>query len=568
MVRKTLFSLKTVISAIFLLLPTLVFATINVSVDRHSIMADESFQIKFESNESFGKPDFSPLSKDFEVLSTRQSNNTAFTNGQIETRTSWILDVIAKGHGKFVIPAINFGQKKSHAVTVEILKPDNKQYKDTHEGIFFEIEIDSDKPYVQEQVMLVVRLFLGIQINGSLSEPNIKGADAVIQKLGDDKNFETHRGNKRYSVYERRYAIFPQASGDMQIEPMVFKGQAGTNSRFFDNFLGNSGKTIVKRSDPITLAVQTIPTDYRGDHWLPAQNVQLTQTWPNLSANQSQDPSSGTQPTFHVGEPVTRNVILQARGLTASQLPELKTELSGDFKQYPDQAVLQDQVTEHGIVGTRTEKMAIIPETTGEFTLPEIVVSWWDTKTDRQVLARLPKMSINVLPAANSAVTALAPDISVDDKQLSGLGKIASENTSTNNNTATTNREPWFELSIIFGLGWLLTVLSWTWFHLGKQRVEDKGATERSDRKVMAQLKHVCADNDPVAAKDAILDWSGNIWPDNPATNLGKSVSVVMGNWVWRLRLSIVSYIAKRHCNGMVKNYGMPLEYISTSHHR
>ena len=92
-----------------------------------------------------------------------------------------------------------------------------------------------------------------------------KGADAVIQKLGDDKNFETHRGNKRYSVYERRYAIFPQASGDMQIEPMVFKGQAGTNSRFFDNFLGNSGAlTIVKRSDPITLAVQTIPTDYRG----------------------------------------------------------------------------------------------------------------------------------------------------------------------------------------------------------------------------------------------------------------------------------------------------------------
>ena len=527
MVSKTLFSLRMVFLAIFLLLPTLAFSTINVSVDRQSIMVDESFQIIFESNEPEGEPDFSPLQKDFEILSTRQSSNTTIINSQVETKKSWVLDVMAKGYGKLVIPSINFDQKKSQALAIEILKTNNKKDRDTNEDIFFEVEIVTDKPYVQEQVVLTVRLFIGIAINNnaSLSEPDLKGADAVIQKLGDDKNYKTRRGNKRYDVYERRYAIFPQASGNIQIDPIVFQGRAGTNSRFFNDFLNQSGKAIVKRSDPITLEVQTIPTEYQDDHWLPAQNVQLTETWSNLLANQSQDLSSEAQPTFHVGEPVTRNIILQAQGLTASQLPELKTELSDDFKQYPDQAGLSDQVTENGITGTRAEKIAIIPEAAGEFTLPEVVVSWWDTKTGQQATARLPKRLINVfvLPTASPAVTIPAPDVPVDAaEQSSGLGSTKSEDISTNNNVATTGVGPWFELSIIFGLAWLLTVLSWMWFHFRKPQVEDKGEAEQSCRKVMAQLKRVCAESNPVAAKDAILDWARNIWLDNPASNLGE----------------------------------------------
>lgn len=520
---KIIFSLRMVFSAVFLILPTLAFSTINVSIDRESIMVDESFQIIFESNESAGEPDFSPLQKDFDILSTRQSSNTTIVNSQVETNKSWVLNVMAKGHGKLVIPSINFGQKKSQALAIEILKTNNKKDKDTNEDIFFEVEIDTDKPYVQEQAVLTVRLFIGIAINNnaSLSEPDLKGADAVIQKLGDDNNYETHRRNKRYVVYERRYAIFPQASGNIQIDSIVFQGRVGTNSRFFNDFLNQSGKTIVKRSDPITLEVQTIPTDYPGDHWLPAQNVQLSQTWPNLLSNQSQDLSSEAQPTFHVGEPVTRNIILQAQGLIASQLPELKIELSDGFKQYPDQPALSDQVTENGITGTRAEKIAIIPEVAGAFTLPEVVILWWDTKTDQQATARLPKMLINVLPAANSAVTAPALEVPVDDvEQSSGLGSTESEDISTNNNVATTSVGPWFELSIIFGLAWLLTVLSWMWFHFRKPQVEDKDEVEQSYRKIMAQLKHVCAESNPVAAKDAILDWARNIWSDNPATNL------------------------------------------------
>ncbi|MFT5426133.1 MAG: hypothetical protein ACI9ZT_001074 [Gammaproteobacteria bacterium] len=525
MVNRNLFSLRMVFMAMLLFLPTLTFATINVSVDRQSIMVDESFQIIFDSNESAGEPDFSPLQKDFDILSTRQSSNTTIINSQVETNKSWVLDVMAKGHGKLVIPSVNFGKKKSQALAIEILKTESKKDKDTNEDIFFEIEIDTDKPYVQEQVVLTVRLFIGIAINNnaSLSEPDLKGADAVIQKLGDDKNYETRRGNKRYVVYERRYAIFPQASGNIQIDPIVFQGRVGTDSRSFNNFLNQSGKTIVRRSDPITLEVQMVPTDYQGEHWLPAQNVQLTETWPNLLANQSQELSSEAQPTFHVGEPVTRNIILQAQGLTASQLPELKTELSDEFKQYPDQAVLSDQVTENGITGTRAEKIAIIPEAAGEFTLPEVEVSWWDTKTDQQATARLPKMLINVLPAANAAVRAPAPEVPVDDvEQSSGLGSTESEDISTNNNVATTSVGPWFELSIIFGLAWLLTVLSWMWFYFRKPQVEKKGDADQSYRKVMAQLKHVCAESNPVAAKDAILDWARNIWSDNPATNLGE----------------------------------------------
>ena len=119
MVSKQLSKLRGVFLLVLLILPTLTFATISISVDRESIVVDESFQIIFESNESVGQPDFSPLKKDFEILSTSQSSNTSVINEKIESKKRWVLDVIAKRDGKLTVPSVKFGKKKTQPALVE-----------------------------------------------------------------------------------------------------------------------------------------------------------------------------------------------------------------------------------------------------------------------------------------------------------------------------------------------------------------------------------------------------------------------------------------------------------------
>jgi len=89
----------------------------------------------------------------------------------------------------------------------------------------------------------------------------------------------------------------------------------------------------------------------------------------NLKENWSENPLQ-----FKTGEAVTRTLTLLVGGLTAGQLPDLKSfirphisqdslsqkgnvkENVGDLKQYPDQAKLDEQKTAQGIISRREEK--------------------------------------------------------------------------------------------------------------------------------------------------------------------------------------------------------------------
>ena len=173
--------------------------------------------------------------------------------------------------------------------------------------------------------------------NASLSDPpDVSGATAVVEKIGDDKSYDTRRGGKAFNVVERRYAIYPQGSGNLTIEPVVFQGQISNGMSFFSNPFGRQPRTVVVQSDPITLNVRAIPKTFTGGQWLPARDITLSEEW-------SQYPLK-----FKVDEPLTRTITLTARGLTSSQLPELPKWQSPDFKQYPDQPKLEDDKKSSG----------------------------------------------------------------------------------------------------------------------------------------------------------------------------------------------------------------------------
>jgi BatD DUF11 like domain len=491
-------------------------ASIKVTSDRDPVGLNESFMLTFESDSSVdGEPDFSPLNKDFQVLSRNSSTNMSIVNGKISSSKKWQLTVLARRAGKLLIPAIRFGKDRSQASFVNVTNGrSSTSTSNGNEDIFVEVTVESNKPYVQSEVVYTVRLFLAVSTsNASLSEPGVSGASAVIERLGEDRNFQTNRGGKRYNVVERRYAIYPQVSGSMTIEPVMFQGQINRSAfSLFDPF-GPQPLTIIERSVPITLEVQSVSDKFPGGYWIPAKNLSLSESW-------SQDP-----PQFQVGEPLTRTLTLVAEGQTASQLLELPEWVPDAFKQYPDQPVLHDDKSDKGITASRQEKVAIIPNRSGDYVLPEISVPWWNTRTNKLEYARIPERKITVAALENENTPGMTGLPALDNANIvmdENNEDIPEAGVSTEGLETGQVAGFWQGLSAGLALAWLVTLLLWWRSRSANKKEAPQDNRALHMKEVLKAVERACKEAEPEKVKQALLLWGQQVWPDSPPTNLGE----------------------------------------------
>ena len=518
-------------------------ASISVSVDRNPVQINESFRILFETNVSVsGKPDFTALEKDFDILSQGQSSNIRIINGDYSATTQWTLDVMAKRTGKLTIPSIQIGGERSPPKSIVVQKATRSQSSSAGDDIFLEVDAKPDNPYVQEEIIYSVRLFRAVKIhNASLTEPQLSGAKAVIEKLGDDVTFNTTRDGKRYMVIERKYAIFPQSSGPITIEPVLFEGQLGGGSRYLFDPFGRGARTTRIRSDSIELQARPVPQSFGGTVWLPARQLELVEAW-------SDDP-----PIFRAGEPVTRTLALIAGGLTSSQLPEIRSAVPTGIKLYPDQPKLEDKTDASGVVGVRQEKIALIPSQAGKSILPAIEIPWWNTETDTFEIARLPEREIAVQPAAtarSATAPVVTPALPPAPENLSEAKKqpTAIPIAEGMGSTATTQTPNWWILtSIVLALGWAGTALLW-WRSGHKREGRQQSDIKMKRRAAIRSIKKACQRHDSQAAKDALMQWAKIQWYEHPPNHIdevGRRVGGTLRNEIERLHQQLYGRAAK-----------------------
>ncbi len=468
-------------------------ATITATVDRNPVALNESFQLVFSANESpDGEPDFSPLRQDFTIINQAQNNQIQRINGKTSRLIQWTLVLMAKRIGRLEIPPIAFGDDSSNPLTIDVMSPQNVS---EDRDLFLTVDVNTRAPYVQSQLLYTLRFYRKVAISqASLDEPELD--DAVIERLGEDKNFDTAIKGVRYRVTERRYAIFPQKSGRQVIKPVILIAEviSGRQRRF--GFFG-SQLTVPKRilSESVELNVKAIPNDYHG-HWLPAEQVVLQEQW-----------SEGSL-TVNVGEPLTRTLTLLAKGATDSQLPTLwpDIEIEG-LKSYPDQPVLREQKKADGLIAFREEKIALIPSKPGEYRLPEIKIHWFNSKTEQEEVLSLPAVTIQALAVK------MAPASSPAAQDSTGTLPTAPQKTAANvcpelSAQSSGNASLWRGLAVFFGSAWLLT-LGGVFWHRKKhtEKPEQKTADTQDFSVLNKTLKQVCYDNDAQAAKKILLEW-------------------------------------------------------------
>lgn len=483
-------------------------ANIKVSTSRNPVALDDSFHLIYEANSSVDDdPDFSPIYNNFDILSSSQSTNMRSVNGSWDLQKTWNLTVIAKKIGKFTIPSIKFGNDISPAISVTVKNSTSPGEQATIPAkIFLESSVDNKTGWVQSQFIYSVRILRTVNWAGaSLTEPTTSDADAILHKISED-NFQTTRNGIRYEVFERRYAIYPQKSGTLKINPITFEARINATQprSIFDSFQ-MSGQLKRLRSKAIEINVKAAPSDINLQDWLPATNLQLVEEWSDDIQN------------INAGDPVTRTITIAAEGLTGVQLPDFSFDDIDGLKQYPDKAIIEDRKTTTGIVGLKQFKIALIPASAGVYTLPAIEMKWWNTKTNKQETASLPEAVITVTGDASAT--------------------IDTANTSIDNTPATTvpsddgtqpaeiivNSEPyWKWLTLLFSLAWLVTL-----FLLIKKPATHK---EKNSRKIPAspikplstEVEKQAKKNDAKRTRDAMVSWAKPFYKNESITNLAQ----------------------------------------------
>ena len=472
-------------------------ASLQATVDRNPVAMNESFTLTLQSDgSSGGEPDLSVLRRDFDVLGQSKSSSIQIINGQTSRSVQWQISLMPKRSGQLQIPAISLGGQSSQPIALTVSAASQPQAAPGGD-LFLEVSAKPRVAYVEQQIVFTVRLYRKIDLgNGStLSEPSFPKMNALVERLGGDRSFQTLRNGQAYSVIERRYAVYPQKSGQFRSAPVVFDGDVieGGGLFSFDPF-GQNSRHLRLTSQSIDLSVKPMPAGATASQWLPASKLLLTEQW-------SEHP-----PKFTVGDPITRTLTLTASGLTAAQLPSLAGPPIAGLKLYPDQPTLKDSPDDQGITGTRVQKIAIIPTRAGNITLPAIEVKWWNIDTDTEAVATLPARSITVLPGARQP----APPPSIRPTRAAP-GSLAGAQVSA-------GWWPWLALSL--GLGWLATLIAWAWRTRKKSRPVQPSDTEEPLRQLERQLKRDCLANDASRAKTQLQAWAKRRWPTRPPTSL------------------------------------------------
>jgi len=554
---------------IFALYSNVSLATnITVSTSANPVSLDDSFHLIYEADSSVDEdPDFDPISEHFEILSSSQSTSMRLVNGEYGLKKKWNLAVIAKDIGDFTIPSISFGSDKSPAIRITITNSvtPNSALPNGQASIpaklFVESSVNVKQSRIQQEIILSIRLLRTVSIIGaSLSEPTTSDADAIIQRLGDDSRYQTTRNGIRYDVFERRYAIYPQHSGQLTIAPITFEGRVNANQArtIFDQFR-ITGQLKRSRTKPITLNILAKPADINTQDWLPAKQLRLVEQW------------SGDITQAKTGEPITRTITIVAKGLSALQLPELHFDEIAGIKQYPDKPITTDKKEHDGITSAKQIKIALIPAQAGEYTLPEIKLPWWNTTTKRMETATIAATTLSV-----SGTVAQLPQV-----QTPIVTSPEAVNDTTNEIqidapvVATNNEKQWKWLSIALAAGWFLTIL-YMLFVANKKHSRPVNLPQHSMQSLSSVEKpvlHACnaakKQGETINTeqleniKNALLNWAQVRWQNQHITSLTQLASYCPAELAQELES--LNQVLYNHDSHETKNFSDNIAALTTA---
>jgi hypothetical protein len=405
------------------------------SVDNTTIPMGEYLEITFTLDGSTGGSNLhAPSFQDFMVLSgPNQSTSMQIVNGSMSSSVSYSFVLQPRSEGKFTIgsASIESGGKKyqTQTITVQVTKGGAKPKSQVGvtaeepdvagqigDNLFLKTFADKTRVYQGEQVTVTYRLYTRIQIsNYDLTKmPAFTGfwsEDLISNRQQVELSTESFNGKEYRVATLKKVALFPQRSGNLQIDPMEIQTQIFISSRkrsddIFDQFFNESRPINYKlHSEPLNLAVLPLPVENipAGFHGAVGK----------FSINTSIDKQD-----LKTNDPFTLRIQIAGQGnLNLLQPPEIATP--PDFEKFEPK--VSSNITTHGeqITGSKTFEYLMIPRHAGDQTIPPVSYSYFDIEKKSYVTYRSPAFSIHVQRGLETGSTGVS-SLNKEDVKLLG----------------------------------------------------------------------------------------------------------------------------------------------------
>ncbi len=390
------------------------------------VVAGEAFPVAFKlnaspDNDSFVAPSFGSANV---IAGPRISSgssinvvNNKMTNSVSHTYT-YVL--VIDEEGRYTIPAAQVKVDKksysSNSTIVEVVKESvnsnsgagggssqastqssprsEASAKVGQDDILLRVLISGKSVYKGEPLKAVFKIYTRVDVVNyeNFKAPSFNGfwAQEVTNNRQSSSSRETYNGQVYDTYVIKEYLLYPQQSGDIEIEPMQLDviAQVVVQSRNIDPFFGRSNEFYnVRRSlttKPRTISVKRLPTgapeSFSGA--VGEYTMELTPLETDvIEANAAK---------------LLKLKISGTGNISFVQAPKL--ELPNSFEQYTVRNTESIQTTSLGATGYKEFEYPLIARAEGDYTIPAIEFSYFDPKAEAYVVQQTNPFNVTITP--------------------------------------------------------------------------------------------------------------------------------------------------------------------------
>lgn len=380
--------------------------TFEMKLSKSKLGLNERLRVDFVMNrdgDNFNPPDFSGFKV---IMGPSQSISSSWVNGVRSYSKSYSYTLSPTSKGKFTIKqaTIIIGGEtyKSLASEVEVTpavdKPSDQMTADdvADENLHLVAEISKTDPFLNEAITVIYKLYVSPNISVSNYQPldnptynNFWSQDIKVTALSAQNG--TYKGKPYRYVILKRVVLYPQKSGELDIEPLsldvTVDVPTGRRDFFGQRMYAQTNKTVSAGNrtinvKPLPLANQ--PSDFNGA--VGDFDFAVTTSKKNLNATES----------------LQATVEVNGKGnLKLFKLPELI--LPSALEVYDPEFTEGVRTTLAGMQGKVSNQYTIVPSFRGKYPIAPLSFSFFNPATEKYTTLTSDEIVINVLEGPLSA---------------------------------------------------------------------------------------------------------------------------------------------------------------------
>lgn len=435
----------------------------------NSVVVDQQVNIAYTiENKKVSEVSDFPTVEGFDFLigpSVMRSKEFYSYNGREQeiNRLTYTYVLLPTKVGNYTIPPLTFKldgkDVKSPSVAIKVLPKD--KVDSSKEEVFVIASVSKNSVYEQQSFIfnckIYVRQLNGISLRQQVKMPEFKDLHTKEIELEDDSQWtlENYRGQNYFTKIYKQYVMYPQRTGNIEIEPILFPFRVRVVDKNADPmeqlfYHGSVMKDVDvnARTNKLTINVKELPTknkplDFIGGVGEFSATTEISDT--SVEENSS----------------VTVTLTIKGKGnINLISNPAIK--FPDSFDVYEPKVTTNSKINGVEEEGVRKIEYLAIPRTYGEYEIEPIKFSYFDVKTGTYKTIETKGYTLKIAKSTNSTSGNSVSNFTnkEDIKVLNNDIRFIS----TVNTLDFQNKENGFYNSIYYGYMYLLAVVAFLVF--------------------------------------------------------------------------------------------------------